>query len=178
MKVPVGLLAVALILCAPPCRAAERPSGVETDHLDAYDDGGKPSLALLASPGSLLQGAWAAELDVALGDAAALSLEADVIGLRTTTAYGGAIGVPVFFERVRFHGLYLEPRILGSIAKGDSSATVGAGATLGWEETWRFGLSVKGGIGVLYETPLRSDTSSSLVMNIRPLVDAAVGWAF
>jgi hypothetical protein len=178
MKLSLGLLGVALVLCTPPCRAAERPSGVETDHLDAYDDGGKPSVAILASPGSLLQGTWAGELDVALADAAALSLEADVIGLRTATAYGGAIGLPLFFERVRFHGLYVAPRVLGSIATGGSGATVGAGATLGWEETWRFGLSMKGGIGVLYETPLSSDTSSSLVLNIRPLVDAAVGWAF
>jgi hypothetical protein len=160
-----------------PAFAAEGPRDIETDHLDAYDDGGKPSVALMANPGALLLGALSAEVEFALGDAAALSVEANGFGLGVSRAYGGAVGAPLFVERVRFHGLYIEPRLAAVFPSSGpaSAAVVGLGATAGWQETWRFGLSLKGGLGLLYETPIRSE---GLVLNVKPLVDAAVGWVF
>jgi hypothetical protein len=158
-----------------PVFAAEGPRDVETDHLDAYDDGGKPSVGVLANLGAPLSGALAAEIDFALGDAAVLSVEADCFCLGVPKAFGGAIGVPLFVERVRFHGLYVEPRLAAVVASSGAAAAVGLGATAGWEETFRFGLSLKGGLGLLYETPLAGD---GLVVGIKPLVDAAIGWVF
>jgi hypothetical protein len=175
LSLAFALVAVAWSL---PASAAEGPRDVETDHVDAYDDAGKPSVGVLANPGALLSGALAGEIDFAVGDAAALSVEADCFGVGVTRAYGGSIGVPLFVERVRFHGLYVEPRIAVVVASSGpvAAAAVGLGATAGWEETWRFGLSLKGGLGLLYEVPLRDD--GLLVVGIKPLVDAAVGWVF
>jgi hypothetical protein len=173
-------LAAGLTLASAPSSAAERPSDAETDHVDAYDDGGKPSVGIFADPGALLLGAWGGELELALGDAAALSLEVDGLGLAGVKAYGASLGMPLFVERVRFHGMYIQPRLAAERSSGGgvSASSLGLGATAGWEETWRFGLSLKGGVGILYETTVQGDAPNVLVLGIRPLVDAAVGWVF
>ena len=180
MKLSLAFAAVALALWADPLLAAEGPGDVQTDHVDAYDEGGKPSVGVFANPGALLAGAISAELELALGDVAALGLEADAYAIGATRAYGAALGLPIFVERVRFHGLYVEPRVVAETASGAalSSSVVGAGATAGWEETWRFGLSLKGGIGLLWVTPLGGVGDDDLVVGVRPLVDASVGWVF
>ncbi len=183
MKLCLAFAVLSLVVWSAPSFAAEGPRDLETDHVDAYDSGGKPSVGVFANPGALLVGALAADVEVALGDAAALSLEADCFGLGSPGglgAYGGLLGMPIFVERVRFHGLYVEPRIAVAHASvgGASASAVGMGATAGWEETWRFGLSLKGGVGVLYETALQGGAASALVIGVRPLVDAAFGWVF
>src|ERR1700684_2302955 len=72
-----GLFAALAVLgaTASPARAAEGPGDVETDHLDAFDDGGPPSFGVLVNPLGALVGTFAAEGDFALGHAAALSAE-------------------------------------------------------------------------------------------------------
>jgi hypothetical protein len=182
MKLSLAFVLSAVAACSGctlgsiPAYAAEGPRDVETDHVDAYDDAGKPTVGVLANPGALVLGALAAEVDLALGDAAALSVEVAGFGVGVPRAYGGALGVPLFVERVRFHGLYVEPRLAARVTTSSPSAVAaGLGATAGWQETWRFGLSLKGGLGLLYEMPVGGD---GLVVGIRPLVDAAVGWLF
>jgi hypothetical protein len=180
MRPAFAVPAFSLLLWAAASRAAEGPGDVETDHLDAYDDGGKPSFGLFANAGALLAGAVAGRAEIALGDAAALALEGDYFALGAARAYGASLGTPLFVERVRFHGLYVEPRLAASVPSGASvgSAVFGLGATAGWEETWRFGLSLKGGIGLMYATTFPGEASSPVFLGIRPLVDAAAGWVF
>jgi hypothetical protein len=187
----LAALVLAVVLWPAPSAAADGLRDVETDHIDAYDDGGKPSFGVFANAGALLAGAFAARAELCLGDMAAVSLEGDYFATGTAPAYGASLGLPLFVERVRFRGLYIEPRLLGQVGSGVplSHGTVGLGATAGWEETWRFGLSIKGGIGLSYETTLpdsscpqpggtgRCDTNF-VAVGVRPLVDAAVGWVF
>src|SRR6202041_534958 len=109
----IGLVGLASLLGASPfAAAAEDRADRETDHLDAFDDGGPRSVGLLLNPGALTLGTFAAEGDFVLGDAAALSVEGDWISTPGTTAYGAMVGVPLFPWRVVFHGLYLHPRAL------------------------------------------------------------------
>ena len=56
---------------------------------------------------------------------------------------------------------------------------VGIGGTLGWEHTFRFGLSLRIGGGAAYEVALRQDAGASFaVTGVRPLLDGDVGWVF
>jgi hypothetical protein len=57
--------------------AAESPRDRETDHLDAFDDGGPRSFGLMLNPAGVLFGVFGAEADVLLGDVAAVSAEGD-----------------------------------------------------------------------------------------------------
>src|SRR5271166_2713755 len=98
MKLGMVVLALvsALTAASVDALAGERGTDVETDHLDAFDDGGPRSFALLTNPASLLVGALGAEGDVLLGDTAALSLEADWLVVGPATGASASVGVPLF----------------------------------------------------------------------------------
>jgi hypothetical protein len=161
--------------------AAEDGRDRETDHIDAFDDGGPRILGLLINPGALTLSTFAAEGDFVLGDAAALSVEGDGMSTPGTTAYGVMLGVPLFPWRVVFHGLYLHPRALLARATSDglSADVVGIGGTAGWQQTWRFGLTLRLGGGAAYEVALGQVAGASFsVAGVRPLVDGELGWVF
>ena len=174
------LLALAPVTLASPVRAVETPHDVATDHLDAFDDGGPPSFALLANPLALLFGAFGAEGDVVLGDAAALSVEGDWVSSSGTTVYAGTVGLPVFPWRTLFHGFYLHPRATAALAFGDGAwaHVLGLGGTAGWQQTWRFGLTLRIGGGATYQRALEPGGAGLAILGVRPLLDGEIGWVF
>lgn len=183
MKLGMVVLALAPVvaLVSPEARAAGQAADVETDHLDAFDDGGPRTFALLTNPAALLFGSVGAEGDLLLGDAAALSLEADWLALGATTGASASVGVPVFPQGVALHGFYLHPRLFAARAwSGGAHADVaGAGATLGWEWTLPVGFTLRVGAGAAIDRPVGGDGSvASAMVGFRPLLDGALGWAF
>jgi len=181
----LGMLAVALAsaltAASVDARAEERGADVESDHLDAFDDGGPRSFALLTNPASVLFGALGAEGDVLLGDTAALSLEADWLVAGPASGASASVGVPLFPQGVPLHGFYLHPRLFAARAwaGGSHGDVAGAGATLGWEWTLRIGLTIRTGAGAAIERPVGGDGSAvSAMVGFRPLLDGSLGWAF
>jgi hypothetical protein len=161
--------------------AAEGRGDRETDHIDAFDDGGPRSFGLLFNPLALVLGTMAVEGDFVLGDAAALSVEGDWMSVAGASAYGLTVGVPLFPWRVVFHGFYVHPRAMAAYAMngGLSADVVGIGGSLGWQHTFRFGLSLRVGGGAAYEVALGQDAGASFaVTGVRPLLDGDVGWVF
>ncbi|HEX8794389.1 MAG TPA: hypothetical protein VF765_25770 [Polyangiaceae bacterium] len=161
--------------------APETRTDVETDHPDAFDDGGPRSFALLTNPASLLFGAIGAEGDLLLGDVAAVSLEADVLAAGPVTGASGSLGVPLFPQGVALHGFYLHPRLFAAHAwsAGSHADVAGIGATLGWEWTLPVGFTVRVGAGAAIDRPIGGDASAvSALTGFRPLLDGALGWAF
>jgi hypothetical protein len=184
--VAVAVVANAAVLLEAPCASAtESPSDVETDHIQAFDDVGPRSFAVLASSGGEGLGRFGAkmggELDFGLSDAMALSIDGGWLLSAHEAGYGVAIGTPVFLARVPFHGLYVQPRV--SLAHraidGVSIDTADVGATLGWQWTLREGLTLRLGVGVAYGVRL-SDAGGpgEAFAGLEPLADAGVGWVF
>jgi hypothetical protein len=163
-----------------PARAAETPRDVETDHLDAFDDGGPPSFGLLVNPLAALLGTFGAEGDFVLGDAAALSVEGDWLSTGGTTGWAATVGLPIFPWRTIFHGFYVHPRATAALAisGGAPLEVLGIGATAGWQQTWRFGFTLRVGGGVAYEHGLGQDVAGIALLGIRPLLDGEIGWVF
>lgn len=175
------LLLSALFLVAPTAHAAESPRDCETDHFDAFDDGGPRSLGLLVNPAGLLFGVFGAEADVLLGDVAAVSVEGDWVSVGGTTAFGATLGLPLFPQRVPFHGLVIHPQLSLTRATGDGATadSIAAGATLGWQWTLRVGLTFRVGGGAMFSHVVSGDGSGSLVLEgVRPVADGTLGWVF
>jgi len=171
----------ALCLAITPARAAETPRDRETDHLDAFDDGGPRSFGLLVNPAGMLLGVFGAEVDVLLGDVAAATVEGDWLSNGGVTGYGGTFGLSLFPQRVPFHGLVLRPQL--SLARVDSDGSTaelfGAGATIGWEWTLRVGLTFRVGGGAAFTHVVGGDAAASAGLEgVRPLADGTVGWVF
>jgi hypothetical protein len=177
----LGSLFFALGLSGP-AHAAQAQQGEETDHIDAFDEAGPRAVAALASAGTMgVRSPFAsagAEVDVVLGDTAALSVAGAWLP-RGSAGYGVAVGMPLFPARVPFHGLFVHPRLAWarSWAFGAMVNVASIGATMGWEVTWRPGFTLRLGAGVAYEQSLGPDTGVA-AGRVEPLADGAVGWAF
>jgi hypothetical protein len=174
-------LASALTAASVDARADEKGADVETDHLDAFDDGGPRSFALLTNPASLLFGAIGAEGDLLLGDTAALSLDVEGLAAGPATGASASVGVPLFPQGVALHGFYLHPRVFGARAwsAGAHADVAGIGATLGWEWTLPAGFTLRTGAGATIDRPVGGDAALvSALVGFRPLLDGALGWAF
>ncbi len=180
-RASLGLLLLVVVGWSVPAAAAEGRGDRETDHIDAFDDGGPRSFGLLLNPLALALGTAAVEGDFVLGEAAALSVEGDWMSTGSASAYGVAVGVPLFPWRVVFHGFYVHPRVMAAYVTTDglSADVVGIGGTLGWQHTFRFGLSLRVGGGAAYEVALGQQAGASFaVTGVRPLLDGEVGWVF
>jgi hypothetical protein len=186
MKLGITLsLLLSLVTLGCPARAAESPRDKETDHLDAFDDGGPRSFGLLLNPAGVLLGDFGLEADVLLGDVAAVSVEGDWYALGPglgggTTAYGVTLGLPLFPQRIPFHGMVVHPLLsLDRASAGGATADVfGAGATLGWEWTLRVGLTFRVGGGAMFSHVVASAGTSLALDGVRPLADGTMGWVF
>jgi hypothetical protein len=174
-----SLLAIAAAF-ARPARAAETRYDVESDHLDAFDDGGPRTFGLLANPLALAVGTLGVEGDLVLGDTAAMSVGGDLVSTGGTTAYGASVGLPIYPWRLVFHGFYVHPRLAWARAtsQGASVDVFGGGATMGWQWTWRLGLTLRAGAGVAYERTVPDSGPGVAITGVRPLLDGAVGWVF
>jgi len=178
--IALALCALAVLAVVSPARAAETRHDVETDHIDAFDDGGPRSFGLLVNPLAAALGTFGAEGDFVLGDAAALSVEGDWLSTGGTTGYAATVGLPIFPWRMIFHGFYVHPRAMAALVTsgGASFDVLGIGGTAGWQHTWRFGLTLRAGGGVEYDHVLGPDSGSVGTLGLRPLLDGEIGWVF
>lgn len=175
-----GCVLAAMILPAA-ARAAEGPQDVETDHRDAFDDGGPRTFGLLTNPAGMLLGVFGAEGDLVVADTAALSAEADVLAAGGATALGGTIGMPLYPMGVPFHGFVIHPRLsLLHASTGEATVNLaGVVATLGWQWTLPAGLTLRAGGGVRLDRPIGGDTGATLGLEgLHPVADGSVGWVF
>lgn len=177
----LGIAALLLTcLVAGRAEAAEGPQDRETDHLDAFDDGGPRTFGLLVNPAGVLFGVFGAEGDFLLGDVAAVSAEGDYESLGGTTAFGGTVGLPLFPQGIPFHGMYLHPRVsfVRATGGGQTAWLLGGGATIGWEWTLRVGLTIRAGAGAMFSGPVAGDGAGLALDGVHPMVDGTLGWVF
>ncbi len=185
MRISWSLAAAALALGhAPAATAAETRADVESDHVDAADDGGPRTAGVLVRASAIAWGSLGAEVDVSLGANAALSVEGDWLPFGPARAYAAAVGVPLFLQRFAFHGLYVHPRLEWAWASsGDGSAQgtleIGSAAVLaGYEWTWPSGATLRLAGGIAYAKAMGGDSAASSLTGWHPEIDAAVGWIF
>jgi hypothetical protein len=176
-----GILAVVSVVTGATGARAAEGADIETDHLDAADDGSPRTVALLVDPAAVALGQLGLEIDVAVLANVALSVEADRFSLGGLTAYGAAVGLPLFPQRFTFHGLYVHPRAAWARTSGDGPAVdvVSAGATVGYEWTWPVGATIRLGAGATYGKTVASDGGVSVALEgLRPQIDGTLGWVF
>jgi hypothetical protein len=182
MKRALSTLGAAGILAAAPLAwAVEGPGDVETDHLDAADDGGPRAIGVLLHPVAIAAGWVGAEVDASCGDHVTLTVEGDarwIFGLR---GYRTLLGFALFPQRFSFHGLYVHPTFEWdrSTAVGAAASALGGGVTVGYAWTWPVGAAVRLGGGVAYAKEIVTDGQAAFaVEGPRPEVDADLGWVF
>jgi hypothetical protein len=184
---PVPRIAAAVVTLALSCAyaggagAVETRADVETDHVDAADDGGPRSGGVLVHSLPLPWGSIGAEVDVALGANVALSVDGEWLPFGATRVFAALLGLPIFPQRFSFHGLYVHPRFEWAWASAQgSSVQVGAAAVLvGYEWTWAQGATLRLAGGPGYSRATGGDAAlSSALVGFHPELDAALGWIF
>jgi hypothetical protein len=166
----------ALTVGLPCARAAD----TETDHIDAGDDRGPRTLGVFVDPLSLAFGEAGAEVDLALGEDVAASMQGSVIAVGPTTAWAARVGLPIFPRQVAFHGFYLHPRVTMAAAttNGAGAELFAAGGTVGYEWTWTWGGTLRLGGGASWWTAFAGDATGLAITGVRPEIDATIGWVF
>jgi hypothetical protein len=182
MKRALSLLAaVGVLTGARPALAVESRADVETDHLDATDDGGPRAAGVLVHPLGMATGWLGAEVDAAWGEYVVLSVEGDARWPWRTHGFRAVLGVALYPQRFAFHGIYIHPAFEWerSASGGVAATAIGAGVTVGYAWTWPVGASVRLGGGIAYAKGIVSDGQSALGLEaLRPEVDADLGWVF
>jgi hypothetical protein len=164
--------------------AVESRADVETDHIDPADDGGPRTAGVLVRASPVMWGTLGAEVDMALGAHAALSVEGDWLPFGPIRAYAASVGMPLFLQRFAFHGLYLHPRLEWAWASpdagsGQGSLQVGSAAVLvGYEWTCLPGATLRLAGGIAYSKAMGGDAAPSSLAGLHPELDAAIGWIF
>jgi hypothetical protein len=161
--------------------AAETRADVETDHIDAADDGGPRSGGALVHSLPMPWGSIGAEVDVALGANVALSVDGDWLPFGATHVFAASLGFPIFPQRFVFHGVYVHPRFewAWAAAEGSSAQVGGATVLVGYEWTWPQGATIRLAGGPAYSWAMGGNaTPSSSVLGFHAELDAAVGWIF
>jgi hypothetical protein len=177
---PAAALALAVSF-AGSARAVETRADVETDHLDAADDGGPRSAGVLVHSLPTALGSVGVEVDVAFGANAALSIEGDWLPLAAIRMTTASIGVPLFPQRFAFHGFYVHPRLEWARASAQGTAVqIGGAAVLaGYEWTWLPGATIRLSGGAAYSKAMgAAQAPSPTLVGIHPELDAALGWIF
>jgi hypothetical protein len=182
MKRALSAVAVAGVLTAARlARAVEGPGDVETDHIDATDDGGPRTAGVLLHPLEIAAGWLGAEVDASCGDHATLTVEGDARWFFGVRGFRTLLGVALFPQRFSFHGLYVHPTFEWdrSTAGGVVATAVGGGVTVGYAWTWIAGASARLGGGVAYANGIVRDGQAAFALGgLRPEVDADLGWVF
>jgi len=179
----VAAAAIAVCVCvgmyayAGPARGAESSADVETDHVDAVDEGGPRYARLAVQPLLPALGLAVAEADVAIAEHVAVSGALAWLVTPSGSGYRASAGAPVFPAHTVFHGLYVHPRI--EWTRLPSATSLGAAATLGYAWTWPFGATTSFGIGLAYTRGAAVGIGAvAAVAGFEPRFDTAVGWLF
>src|SRR5258708_4426849 len=188
MKIWIALAAaVAALVLGRRGRAAETPSDVETDHIDAADDAGPPTAAVLVDPIAMSFGQLGGEVDVVVGESIALGLEGDWTALEGAKVVHAALGASFFPQYFVFHGFYLRPEVewwMSATPNAASGSALGAGVAaagvamaMGYEWTLPCGATVRLGAGASYAKVLAADGAvTTAIDGLRPRLDASIGW--
>jgi len=181
MKRALSVLAVSGVLTASPrCAAVESSNDVESDHIDAADDGGPRSVGLLLRPIAMAAGWFGAEIDAACGEHMVLGLEGDG---RFTWVHGvrAVLGALLFPQRFSFHGIYIHPTFEWDRVGADGMAAtiLGGAIAVGYAWTWPSGPTLRLGGGVRAAKGTFGRGAALLALEgWRPQVDADLGWVF
>jgi hypothetical protein len=154
---------------------------VETDHIDAADDGGPRRLGVMADGVATALGFIAVEVDGAVAENVALSIEVDHALWDEASVYGAAAGILAFPVRFAFRGFYVHPRVgLSSDSDPASPAVLSPAVTIGYEWVCPAGCTLRLGGGGAYGVALSSEAGGTLapLLGIRPALDLGVGWIF
>jgi hypothetical protein len=180
-RVLAGVALCGVLGPAPSAWAVEDRTDVESDHIDATDDGGPRAIGFLLHPLFMATGWVGAEVDAACGERVLLSVEGDARWLFGTHGLRAVVGAALFPQRFAFHGLYVHPTFEWdrSAAGGASASALGGGITVGYAWTWSVGATVRLGGGIAYARGVTSDGTVSLAFEgLRPAIDADAGWVF
>jgi hypothetical protein len=160
-------------------RAAE--SGIETDHIDAEDDGGPRRTGVLMNGVATTLGFISVELDGAIADSVVLSVAVDRDITHEAGAYGEIAGAALFPFRFAFRGPYIHPRVgFASSSDPTSPMLVFPVVTVGYEWVFPVGCTVRVGGGGAYGIALAPDIDDALRgrIGLRPAFDLSIGWIF
>jgi hypothetical protein len=160
-------------------RAAE--SGIETDHIDADDDGGPRRVGVLMNGIASTLGFISIELDSAIAESVVLSVAVDRDIADDAGSYGEIAGAAFFPFRFAFRGPYIHPRVgLASNADPTSPSFVFPVVTVGYEWVCPVGCTVRVGGGGAYGIALAPDIDGAIRRRIglHPAFDLSVGWIF
>jgi hypothetical protein len=186
---PVAIAVCALVgvlfACAP-ARAVETRDDVESDHVNAADDGGPRAWGFLVNPLSMGLGWLGAEIDGAVAAPLLVTAEGDVraYGIQ---GYGAEFGLLFFPQGFAFHGLYVHPTVswahegrgTGDGAVAFSATGIGGGIRVGYEWTTLAGATFRLGAGATYAKENVSGAGMTYALGgVNPQVDALVGWVF
>jgi hypothetical protein len=180
-RVLSALGAAGVLAVAPIARAVEGPADVETDHVDAADDGGPRAAGILVHPVAIAAGWLGAEVDASCGDHATLTVEGDARWVRGLHGYRALLGFALFPQRFSFHGVYVHPTFEWDRVTAVAAAAnaLGGGVTVGYAWTWAVGASVRLGGGIAYAKEIVTDGQAAFALEgLRPEVDADLGWVF
>jgi hypothetical protein len=169
--------AAAAVASTAAAHGAESPADVETDHVDAVDEGGPRYARLAVQPLLPALGLALAEANVAVAEHVAVSGALAWLVTPSGSGYRASAGVPVFPVRAVFHGLYVHPRL--EWTRLPAGASLGVAATLGYAWTWPFGATTSCGIGVAYARGSAVGAGAVVAFaGFEPRFDTAVGWIF
>jgi len=171
---------VAALLTPGRAGAVETGADVETDHVSAIDDGGPRRVGILVNPLPASIGWVGGEVDAAIGERVAVTVEGDtrVSGI---TGYAASVGAALFTQGLVFRGWYLHPSAewAHEAAAGVSATGVGGSVRTGYEWTALAGATLRLGAGVSYARETVSGAAVRVDLGgLRPLVDLELGWVF
>jgi hypothetical protein len=172
-------LAAGILSIATRAGAVETPRDIETDHVEARDDGAFRAIAVLLHPVAMATAWFGAEVDVAVSDHVMLSVTGEARAGSRSHGDRASAGMAFFLSRA-FDGFYLHPGFEACRASvnGVAGSAVGAALTGGYAWSWPLGIMLRAGGGVAYERALLGDASAVALGGVRPRIDADVGWAF
>lgn len=171
---------VGMLTTAHSALAVESRKDVETDHVDAKDDGGPRSVGMLVHPLTMATGWYGGEVDAAVNEHGVLSVEGEgcFTGLH---GFHVALGGAYFFRR-SFHGLYFRDTVDWARVALDGVAGSGLGTsfTLGYAWTWSVGptLRLGGGFRLAYDGVAGAQPSPLALNDVGLKLDADLGWVF
>ena len=182
MKQALSIVALAVVLfAARRAGAVEGRGDVESDHIDATDDGGPRTAGILVDPLLMAMGWLGAEFDAACGEHVVITAEGNGRFFGGVRGFRARVGLAIFRQRFAFHGLYVHPTFEWerATAAGLTGRGIVGAITIGYDWTWISGLTVRLGAGMGYARGTLNDGLAVFTSaGWSPAFDTNVGWVF